>query len=251
MEAPTVTYGATNANHLKIAYKGSPVERLVTVVHRVTNTGSERIEDEYLRYELPHGARILEKRLEPTPPPEMAVEDLTDSDEKFPGVRYKIGTIDPGQTMGVVLVLDGGEWDNWKGPVAHNASDHVSFVKRESSQKLGEGAYIARFLFSVAAFGILAVLGIMLFVEFWVLSQFPLKTWAYYVYAIAVSALLAALAANVLLRARRATRAIVLAIRREPAKSPTQFHIYADGYAVYSEHGVVNVSEPNRTRSRP
>jgi hypothetical protein len=241
-ETPTVTYGATNATQLKMTYNGSPVERLVTVIHRVSNTGTERIENEFLRYEVPLGARILERRLEPTPPPEMAVEDLTDSDPNFPGIRYKIGAIDPGQTLGVVLVADGGEWDGWKGPIDHNADSYVSFTRRELSQELGEEAHIARFLSSFAVFAILALLGGMLFVEFWVLSRFPLKTWAYYVYAIAVSAMLVGLAANLILRANRATRAVARAIQRAP-KTPLQFHVYGEGQAVYSESGIVNLPQ--------
>jgi len=242
IEEPKLIYRAANADRLKMIYNGRSVDRLVSIRYAVTNTGNTRIKDQYLRFDFPSGAEILEKDYDPLPPPEMGVVDVTGEDPRYPGLRYKIGHLEPGQSVAFFFTANGGEWTDWKRVVPHNEEGDVHYQQRDVSPRRDDQEHIAPFLFGITALVVLTLLALALYVAFMIFSNLYLIDLAFFSIVIALTVLFTAGAANLLTHAFRATRAIAAALSGR-ATGGLRVETYGENnFVAHSNNGGVHVS---------
>jgi hypothetical protein len=130
---------------VQVRYAGSAVENLTTVVVRIFNTGGATVKDEYVRFAFPEGARVLEVGLDPTPEPELEVSEVTE--DVPPGDRkFRLGHLEPEQSVGFRVISDGGDWAGWSGIHAKNVEGGVAFVRRDVSRVRADQEHIRPFV---------------------------------------------------------------------------------------------------------
>lgn len=242
IEEPKLIYRAANADRLKMSYNGRSVDRLVSVRYAVTNTGNTTIKDQYLRFDFPIGAEILEKDYDPAPPPEMGVADVTGEDPRYSGLRYKVGHLEPGQSVTFFFTANAGEWSDWKGVVPHNEEGGVHYQQRDVSQRRDDQEHIAPFLFGITALVVVTLLALALFVAFTIFGRLNLVEFAFFSIVIALTVLFAAGAANLLTHAFRATRAISAALSGLSAGGLRVQTFGENNFVAHSDNGVVRVT---------
>ena len=208
VEQPELSYGAKQADQVKISYRGREVDRLVNVRYTITNAGNTSIKNQSVRFGLPKDAKILERELDPIPEPELGVRDITDEDPAFTGPRYKIGQLDPGDAVAFVFAADGGTWHGWKGAKLHNEETDVVYQRRDVALQRDDQTHVGPFLFGLAAILIVTTLTGAASLAIWILSKFYLVDLAYFGIIILLTVTFAAAAVYLLSHARRATRSI-------------------------------------------
>lgn len=208
IEQPELSYGAKQADRVKISYRGREVDRLVNVRYTITNTGNTSIKNQSVRFELPKDAKVLQREVDPIPEPELGVRDITDDDPAFTGFRYKIGQLDPGDAVSFAFAADGGAWHEWKGAKLHNEEANVVYQRRDVALQRDDQTHVGPFLFGLAAILIVTSLTGAASLAIWILSKFYLVELAYFGIIAALTVTFAATAAYLLSHARRATRSI-------------------------------------------
>jgi hypothetical protein len=244
IEQPELTYGATQAERIKISYRGREVDRLVSVRYTVTNAGNTSIKNQLVRFEFPQDAQLLQRELNPSPEPEMGVRDITGEDPDFLGPRYKIRHLDPGASVGFAFAADGGTWHSWKGAKLHNEDADVVYQRRDVALSRDDQTHVAPFLFGLAAILIVTTLTGAASLAIWIVGKFYITDLAFFGVIIFVTLLFAAAAAYLLSHARRATRSIA---RRWAAGGRGDATLTASGensWFAYAPNGVVRIAPP-------
>ncbi|EEP75305.1 hypothetical protein MCAG_05632 [Micromonospora sp. ATCC 39149] len=244
IEQPELSYGATQAERIKISYRGREVDRLITVRYTVTNTGNTSIKNQLVRFAFPQDAQILQQELDPRPEPEMGVRDITDEDPNFVGPRYKIGHLDPGDSVGFAFAADGGTWHSWGGAKLRNEETDVVYQRRDVALNRDDQMHVAPFLFGLAAILIITTLTGAASLAIWIVGKFYISDLTFFGVIIFVTLLFAAVAAYLLSHARRATKSIA---RRWTAGGRGDASLIANGnsWFAYAPSGVVHIT-PSR-----
>lgn len=97
---------------VQVHYKDKPVKKLTTVAFRITNTGGAPVLKQFVRFHFPDRADMLSVTLDPRPEPELDVSEVT-KDVPPGNRRFRIGHLEPGQSVGFRFVSDGGDWSGW------------------------------------------------------------------------------------------------------------------------------------------
>ncbi|MFD6661322.1 hypothetical protein ACIODS_32865 [Micromonospora chalcea] len=210
IEEPSLTYGAPQSDRIKVSYLGREVDRLVSVRCAVTNTGNLPIKSQFIRFAVPQDAEILRRETDPLPEPEMGVADLTGEDPAYPGPRYRIGHLDPGESVSFIIAADGGSWRDWNGVVLRNDENSVTYQRRDVAQRRDDQAHLGSFLFGIAAIFIITALAGTATLAIWIIGKFYLIEIVYFGLIVGVTIAAAASAAYLLSHARRATRSIAM-----------------------------------------
>jgi hypothetical protein len=145
-------------NRIGILYNGSPVKDLFQVRILVENTGNTLIRNEYVRFRMPSGARLLEMAPDPAPEQELGVSE----DESFASGpterRYKIGHLEAGQSVSFLIVTDGGTWYSWHDIHPYNEEGGVPFQQRDIARAKEDAEEVQPFIRNLAAFLLLTIL---------------------------------------------------------------------------------------------
>lgn len=135
---------------VQVYYGSEGVENLTTVVFRVTNTGGAPVFNEFIRFAFPERARMLEVALDPEPAPELDVSEVTDADVPSGNRRFRIGQLEPGQSVDFRFVSDGGDWAGWTGIYPKNEQGGVAFQRRVISRVRADQEHVRPFVIQVA-----------------------------------------------------------------------------------------------------
>lgn len=153
-------------NRIGISYNGRPVADLVQVRVLIENTGNTVVKNEYLRFELPSQATLLEMSPDPTPEPELGVEEVDEPPfsrplrpiDSQPDRIYRIGHFEAGQIVSFLIVTDGGAWNTWDDIHPYNEDGGVPFQQRDIARAREDAEEVLPFIRMVTAFLLLAIL---------------------------------------------------------------------------------------------
>jgi hypothetical protein len=249
IEEPQLRSRALGADRLKVSYQGHEVARIVTIRYTITNTGTLAVKNQFIRFRIPSDAKLLEREVDPPPEPELGVEDLTETDPRFTGPRYRVRKLDPDQSVSIFLVADGGSWHPWRGAVLHNDEDEVIYRRRDVAQSRDEGASLAVFLFCLLALLVTTVYTGLISLAIWLAGRFYLYNFAYYGIALGVTLVLTGWVAYLLTNGLRAMRSFarkITSVGSQPAE------LYAAGKAswfAYAPGGSIQVHQPPQSDS--
>jgi hypothetical protein len=141
-----------------ISYNGTRVENLFQVKIRIENSGNTVVKNEYLRFKMPEGARLLEMSPYPVPEQELRVEEVDVPALDPTQRRYKIGHLEAGQSVGFLIVTDGGAWPTWTDIHPHNDEGGVRFEQRDIARAKEDAESVQPFIRNVSAFLLLTIL---------------------------------------------------------------------------------------------
>lgn len=244
VEQPELNYGAKRADRVKISYRGREVDRLVNVRYTITNAGNTSIKNQSVRFDIPEGAKILQRELDPIPEPELGVRDITDEDPAFAGPRYKIGQLDPGDSVSFAFAADGGAWRAWKGAKLHNEEADVVYRRRDVALQRDDQTHVGPFLFGLAAILIVTTLTGAASLAIWILGKFYLVELAYYGIIIILTVAFAAAAVYLLSHARRATRFIAERWANPGHGAVSLTAGGGDSWFAYAPNGEIRIEPP-------
>jgi hypothetical protein len=145
---------------LGVSYNGVPVKDLVQVRVLVENTGNTVIKNEYVRFKLPAGSKILEVATDPAPEPELGVSEVLEPGLSNMERRYKIGHLEVGQNVRFLLATDGGAWNSWAGIYPFNEEGDVLFQRRDIARAREDVEEVRPFIRSAAGVFLLMILAI-------------------------------------------------------------------------------------------
>jgi len=153
-------------NRIGISYNGRPVADLVQVRVRIENTGNTVVKNEYLRFELPSQAMLLEMSPDPTPEPELGVEEVDEPPFSRPPRPiggepdhiYRIGHLEAGQIVSFLIVTDGGAWKTWDDIHPYNEDGGVPFQQRDIARAREDAEEVLPFIRMTTAFLLLTIL---------------------------------------------------------------------------------------------
>jgi hypothetical protein len=130
---------------VEVSYAGESVKDLTTVTFRIANTGGATVMNQFVRFAFPDRARMLETGLDPRPEPELDVSEVTE--DVPPGNRrYRIGQLEPGQSVQFKFVSDGGDWAAWHGIHPKNEEGGVAFERRDVSRVKADREHVRPFV---------------------------------------------------------------------------------------------------------
>jgi len=244
IDEPQLRSRALGPDRLRVSYLGSEVARIVTIRYTIANTGTLAVKNQLVRFRIPSDAKLLEREVDPAPEPELGVEDLTDKDPRFTGPRYKVGRLDPGQSVSIFLVADGGSWHPWQAAVLHNDDEEVTFRRREVSQRRDQGASLAIFLFSLLALLVATIYAGLISLVIWLTGRFYLYDFAYYGIVLGTTLILTAWAAYLLANGLHAMRSLA---RKMTSAGGQPAELYAAGkgsWFAYAPGGSIQVHQP-------
>jgi hypothetical protein len=144
-----------------ISYNGIPVEDLFQAKIHIENTGNTLVRNQYIRFRMPAGAKLLELEPNPAPEPELDVRDV--SEEASRGLipaqrRYRIGHFEAGQKVSFLIVTDGGAWAGWDDIHPFNDEGGVDFQPRDIARAKEDAEEVQPFIRNLAAFLLLTIL---------------------------------------------------------------------------------------------
>jgi len=143
---------------LGVSYNGVPVRDLVQVHVLLENTGNTVVKNEYVRFRLPDGSKILEMAADPTPEPELGVSEILEPSLSSMERRYKIGHLEVGQTVRFLIATDGGAWNSWTEIYPFNEEGDVLFQRRDIARAREDVEEVRPFIRSAAAVLLLVIL---------------------------------------------------------------------------------------------
>ncbi|MFI7543056.1 hypothetical protein [Actinoplanes sp. NPDC049599] len=243
LEEPELSYGATQAGRIKISYQGREVDRLVSLRYTITNAGNMSIKNQTVRFEFPDDAEILQREIDPSPDPEMGVQDITNKDPAFAGPRYKVSQLDPGESISFAFAANGGTWHNWKGAKLRNEDSNVIYQRRDVALRRDDQTHVVPFLFGLTAMLIIATLAGAGSLAIWIVGKFYITDLAYFTIIILLTLLFATVAAYLLSHARHAIRSI--ARRSATGGRSSDASLVAHGenaWFAYAPNGVVRIT---------
>ncbi|MFJ5599918.1 hypothetical protein ACIP95_18520 [Micromonospora parva] len=249
VEEPEISYGAAQADRIKISYRGHEVDRLVNVRYTITNSGNTAIKNQIVRFVLPEDAKILQRELDPTPDPELGVRDITGQDPEFVGPRYKVAQLDPGDSVSFALAADGGSWRGWNGVKLRNEDAGIVYQRRDVALRRDDQTHVAPFLFGLASIFIVATLTGAMSLALWILGKFYWTELAYFGIIVMLTILFAAAAAYLLSHARRATRVIAQRLAAG-ARSDASLSAYGEkSWFAYAPNGSIRIGSSDASHS--
>ena len=241
IDEPQIAYSATNAHRLKISYNGQPVDRLIVGGYSVTNTGTQTIKDQLLRFAFPEDAKVLDFTPNPPPKPEMGLSDVG-GQAGFPGYRYKIAHIEPGESVGFLFSASGGTWVNWHGVVPHNEAGDVSYIRKDVSRTRDEPERVAPFLFGISALLVFTLYVLALYLISSLLSRFYIYEYVVLGIVLLLTVVIVVSGANILTHAFRASRVIASAIAG--ASRTSRMSAYGDNAVVAQSSAGITINMP-------
>lgn len=93
------------SRNVSLNYKGQPADKLTYVRCDIKNTGNSVVKAEFIRFEFGHGSRILDAYMDPPPPREYGVSEVSDGDVIQHERRYRISHLEKQQKVGFRFVL--------------------------------------------------------------------------------------------------------------------------------------------------
>lgn len=146
---------------VQVHYAGEAVKDLTTVTLRITNTGGAPVLNEFVRFAFPARARMLEAALDPVPEPELDVAEVTGDDTPAGNRRFRLGHLEPEQSVQFRFISDGGDWANWDGIHPKNEEGGVDFQRGDVSRVKEDQEHVRPFV-AQAVLLILVQLGLAL-----------------------------------------------------------------------------------------
>ncbi|TDD08583.1 hypothetical protein E1181_06435 [Saccharopolyspora terrae] len=131
---------------VQVRYGEETVRDLTTVTFRIVNTGGAPVFNEFVRFAFPSDAKVLEAALDPVPEPELDVSEVTDSDTPPGSRRFRIGHLEPGQSVQFRFISDGGDWANWTDIHPKNEEGGVAFERGDVSRVKEDQEHVRPFV---------------------------------------------------------------------------------------------------------
>jgi hypothetical protein len=145
-----------------ISYDGIRVEDLTQIYLRFENRGNTVIKNQYIRFKFPQEAKILEIAFDPTPERELDVVEAPDPNFDVMEKRYRIGHLEAGQSVGLRVAADGGDWSGWSDIHPFNEEGNVLFQRRDVARAREDEEEVEPFITSSTFLLILVLLGSIL-----------------------------------------------------------------------------------------
>lgn len=145
-------------DRIGISYNGIPVQDLFQVRIRIENTGNILVKNEYIRFRMPTEAKLLEMAPDPVPEQELDVSRDQNPSLGQAERRYRIGHLEAGQSVGFLIVTDGGAWATWHDIHPYNEEGNVLFQRRDIARAKEDAEEVQPFIRNLAAFLLLAIL---------------------------------------------------------------------------------------------
>jgi hypothetical protein len=148
---------------VQVTYRGQQVDEPVFIRYRVTNIGSLVVRNQLVRFAVASGARLIDAFVAPATRPENDVSDVTAADN-CPGERaYRIGYLEPGESVEFVMVGGGGRAADWTGVHGKNEEhDDVVFQRQDPARITADATQLAPFLTLFGLFAISVLLTVAL-----------------------------------------------------------------------------------------
>ena len=131
--------------YLEVLYKEHQIENLYYALCYIENTGNTVIKDQYIRFEFPSEAVIIDYSPEPKPEPELGVSEAAIAELKPNEKRYSIGHIERGQHVGFGFVLTSSS-KIYLNLHPFNEEGNVEFVSRTISEAQSDKDHFVKFI---------------------------------------------------------------------------------------------------------
>ncbi len=136
----------TVRQRIKVEYQGMTVNDLYHVQCSIENSGTSVIKDQYVRFAIAGPGDLIDYYLDPSPEPELKVEEVPVEPQATVGKRYRIGHIERGQRIVFHFITAGTAAPELKLHPFNEEGD-VDFVPRSISVAAGQAQKISEFLY--------------------------------------------------------------------------------------------------------